>query len=191
MLAPLAVHRLRRFFGGSVLPCHSVTANRSRISDPTRTYSILSPHALSQTPRLYSQPSSMHPTLSQLSTLTFSQNRNRMHQLPLAQYISTSSFNPGPLRGPSYLYMSFVGCTGVHQPLTWPQGRPKAPPRHAVALLRPPPLFTRSPRLANIFSSTCLLLPCSKKDTKTTKQQRKLLLLSLSLSLALWAAVGS
>ena len=91
----------------------------------------------------------------------------------LAQFNSTSSFNPGPLRGPSYSAKSFFGCTGVHQPLTWPQGRPKAPPRHAVVLLKPPPLFTHSPRLANIFSSTCLLLPCSKKDTKTTKQQRK------------------
>ena len=83
------------------------------------------------------------------------------------------------------MYISFYGCTGVHQPLTWPQGRPKAPPRHAVVLLKPPPLFTHSPRLANIFSSTCLLLPCSKKDTKTTTKQQRKPPLSHSLSRAL------
>ena len=110
----------------------------------------------------------------------------------LAQFNSTSSFNPGPLRGPSYSANSFVRCAGTHQPPTCPQGRPKAPPRHAAALLNPPPRFTQSPRLANTFSSTCLLLPCParKKDTKTaTKQPR--IPPPLTLSLALWAAVGS
>ena len=189
MLASLADLRLRRFFGSSALPCHSLTANRSDFSTlKPHTHNPV-PHALSQTPRLYPQPSSMHPSLSRSSTLIFPQNRNWMHQLPLAQFISTSSFNPGPLRGPSYSHMPFVGCAGAHRPLTWPLGRPKAPLRHAVALLNPQPLFTHSPPLSNIFSATCLLLPCSKKDTKTTKQQKKPP--PLTLSLALWAAVGS
>ena len=155
--------------GGSALPCHSLTVNRSRISTlrPHKLNPV--PHALSQTPRLYPRPSSMHPSLSWSSTLTFSQNQNRMHQLPLAQFISTSSFNPGPLRGPSYSHMPFVGCAGTHQPPTWPQGRPKAPPRHAVALLNPQPLFTQSPLLSNIFSSTCLLPALLER--KIQKQQ--------------------
>ena len=145
---------------GYALPCHSVTVNRSRINTPTSHTHIPMPHALSQTPRFYPPPSSMHPSLSRSSTLVFPQNRNWMHQLPLAQYYAYTSFNPGHLRGPSSLYYTFVGCTGVHQPLTWPRGRPKAPPRHAVALLIPPPLFTHSPRLYYIFFSTCLFLPC-------------------------------
>ena len=149
------------------------------------------PHALSQTPRLYSQPSSMHLSLSRSSALIFPQSQNRMHQLPLAQFISTSSFNPGPLRGPSYSHMPFFGCAGTHRPLTWPLGRPKAPPRHAVALLNPPPLFTPSPRLSNIFSSTCLFLPCLKERYKNNKTTKETPPLSHSLSLALWAAVGS
>ena len=160
LLPLLAVHSLRRFLGGSALPCHSVTVNRSRISTlKPHTHNPV-PHALSQTPRLYPQPSSMHPSLSRSSTLVFPQNRNWMHQLPLAQYYAYTSFNPGPLRGPSSLYNTFVGCTGVHQPLTWPRGRPKAPPRHAVALLKPPPLFSHSPHLYNIFFSACFSLPC-------------------------------
>ena len=144
--------------GSSALPCHSVTVNRSRISKlkPPTLYPV--PHALSQTPRLYPQPSSMHPSLSRSSTLVFPQNRNWMHQHPLAQFNSFTSFNPGPLRGPSSLYYSFVGCAGTHQPLTWPRGRPKAPPRHAVALLIPPPLFT--PRPACTTSSYLRVFSC-------------------------------
>ena len=190
MLAPLAEHLLRHFFSGSALPCHSVTVNRSRIYTPQLSTKIHLPHALSQTPRIYSHTSSMHPTISRPSSLIFPHNRDRMHQLPLTQFISTSSVNPGPLRGPSYLYMTFIGCTGVHQPLTWPLGRPKAPPRHAVALLKPPPLFTHSPPLYNVFSSTCLLLALLER--KIQKQQHnKGKPPLLSLSLALWAAVGS
>ena len=83
--------------------------------------------------------------------------------------------------------MPFVGCAGTHRPLTWPLGRPKAPPRHAVALLNPPPLFTQSPRLTIISFYTCLLLalPCLKERYKNNKSTKETTPLTLSLSRAL------
>ena len=183
MLAPLAEHLLRHFFGGSVLPCHSVTAKRSRIYTPTSSTQNPVPHALSQTPRLYSQKSPMHPSLSRSSPLTFSQNRNRMHQLPLAQYISTTSFSLWTLAGPVVLeHLVLEMHRGASVASVTHRVARRLPHRHAATLLRPPPRFTHRPSSPTSSPLRVFFLPCSKeryKNNKTTKESPPL---SLSLS---------